>query len=109
MVVVAQYLGKPIYFLDCSCTDTYLIYNKRRDAFEESQIPERLVRAVHELAGPARCIFLITHRLSDSELRGPARQRDHPTQLAAFDGAMTDENYWVYRVESGAAGRPAGG
>jgi hypothetical protein len=96
-VVVAQYLGKPIYFLDCSCTDTYLFYHKRRDAFDPSQIPDRLARAVRELE-PQPILFLITDPL---DRRALADLRDRgmvATQLAAFDDASTDENFYVYRV-----------
>ncbi len=105
---VALYLGKPIYQLDCSCTDTYLFYNKRRDAFDASQIPDRLARAVTELKG-RRIVFLIAHPLSDSEI---AKLRAHGvtvTQLAAFDHASTDENFFVYDVATAADAPPIGG
>ena len=52
-VVVAQYLGKPMYFLECSCTDTFLYYNKRRDDYDPSQMPERLARAGGRVGGEA--------------------------------------------------------
>ena len=50
---VAVYLGKPAYYLDCSCIDSFMFYHNRRDPFHESQIPARLARAVAGTAGQA--------------------------------------------------------
>lgn len=97
VTVVAQYLGKPIYFLDCSCTDTYLFYHKRRDAYGHSQMPDRLARAVQELEG-RQVVFLITHPLRESELAELQGLGVSAAQLAAFDNASTDENFFVYQV-----------
>jgi hypothetical protein len=101
-VVVAQYLGKPIYFLDCSCTDTYLFYHKRRDAFDRSQIPDRLARAMRELE-PRPILFLNTRPLDRSVLADLQDRGILATQLAAFDQASTDENFYVYRVTTSGA------
>jgi hypothetical protein len=99
VAVVAQYLGKPIYFLDCSCTDTFLFYHKRRDAFSKDQIPDRLARAVEELKGRP-ILFITTHSLSGSELSAFAERGVVATSLAEFEGASTDEDFYVYRIET---------
>ncbi len=99
VAVVAQYLKKPIYFLDCSCTDTFLHYHKRRDDFDESQIAERLARATEELSG-RRIVFLITDPLGDGELAAITEQGVAVEPLAAFDNASTDENFYVYEVRA---------
>ncbi len=98
-VVVAQYLGKPIYLLDCSCTDTFLFYNKRRDSFDHTQVAARLVQAVHELAG-RRIVFLITRPIHESELYVLFENRISLTELVHFDKSATDENFWIYSVDS---------
>lgn len=97
VTVVAQYLAKPIYFLDCSCTDTYLFYHKRRDTFDKSQLPERLARAVREFEGRP-ILFLTTGPLDSSQLTALRDYGVAATHLAAFDNASTDENFYVYRV-----------
>jgi hypothetical protein len=102
-MVVAQYLGKPIYQLDCSCIDTYLFYNKRRDAFDKRQIPDRLARAVQELAGRS-ILFLITRPLTETELGAIGQRGVEATWLAAFNHSVYDENFYVYRVSRVAAG-----
>jgi hypothetical protein len=99
VAVVAQYLGKPIYFLDCSCTDTFLFYHKRRDLFSKDQIPDRLARAVEELKDRP-ILFITTHSLSDSELSAFAERGVETTSLAEFEGASTDEDFYVYRVDT---------
>ncbi len=101
VAVVAQYLNKPIYFLDCSCTDTYLHYHKRRDAFDESQIAERLARASEELSG-RRIVFLINDPLSDDERASLGERGVAVELLATFDKASTDENFYVYDLRAAA-------
>jgi hypothetical protein len=96
--VVAQYLGKPIYFLDCSCVDTYLFYNKRRDSYDPGQMPDRLAQAVRDLGEARPIVFLITHRLRESELADLSARGVAAEELAAFDKASTDENFFVYRI-----------
>lgn len=102
-VVVAQYLGKPMYFLECSCTDTFLFYHKRRDAYHPREMPERLARAVGELA-QRPILFIDAHPLTEAELADIRARGVAVTQLAAFAQASTDENFYVYRVSRSAPG-----
>lgn len=98
--VVGQYLGRPIYFLDCSCTDSYLLFHKRRDAFDASQVPERLARAAEDLADRP-IVFVISRPLRDAELAELRTRSVAVTHLASFDQATTDENFHVYRIGAG--------
>jgi hypothetical protein len=86
-----------MYFLECSCTDTFLFYHKRRDAYDRSQMSERLVRAVGELAARP-ILFIDAHPLTEPELADLRASNVAVSQLAAFDQASTDENFYVYRV-----------
>ena len=101
--VVAQYLGKPIYFLDCSCTDTYLLYHKRRDSFDRTQVAARLVRAVDELQG-RRIVFIISRPLHEPEASALRTAGIDVTPIASFEEASSDENFYLYRVQPSAAG-----
>jgi hypothetical protein len=102
---VAVHLGKPAYYLDCSCVDDFMFYHNRRDRFEESQIPARLARAVDELKG--RPILFVT---SDALTPGQASEIGGfgigTAMLAEFTNAGTDENYYVYRVTPPAGPMP---
>lgn len=98
VVVVAQYLGRPIYQLDCSCTDTYLFYSRRRDAYRSSQIPERMALAVKELDGRP-IVFLVSRPLRDGEQSALRDRGIAATQIAAFNRSMIDEDFYVYRID----------
>ncbi len=45
VAAVAEELQRPIYFLDCNCSNGFLLFSKQRDAFRWDQIPDRLVLA----------------------------------------------------------------
>ena len=78
---------------------------KDPDAFNKSQIPVRLGKAVRELAPEGRPIlFLITHALSPAEDADIRRHGVAATPLVVFDRAITDENFFVYRVEAARSG-----
>ena len=49
---IAEYLERPMYFLECECTDTIMQFSDRRDDFKESQIPVRLARAFAQVRQP---------------------------------------------------------
>ena len=94
---VAIELGRPIYFLDCSCTGTYLRYQRGRDDFRESQIPARLVRALGELRG--RPVLLVLTSPID-----PVHQRQLEAAgvrlrpAAKFEGSQVQEDFFLYEV-----------
>jgi hypothetical protein len=94
---VAVYLGKPAYFLDCSCIDEFMFYHNRRDAFDESQIPARLARAVQELQGKP-ILFVTSDALTPGQTSRIGGYGIGTAMLAEFTNAGTDENYYVYRV-----------
>jgi hypothetical protein len=103
--VVAQFLGKPIYFLECSCTDTYLVFHRRRDDFDQTQIPDRLAGALKEL-GDRPVLFLVTRRLQDADMAAMQDRGVVLTFMQGFDSASTDENFFVYRAVDAVAGNP---
>jgi hypothetical protein len=46
-VSVAEVLHRPVYMIECSCEDTYLLFSSRRDNFTRSDEPERILQAEH--------------------------------------------------------------
>ena len=97
---IAQFLGRPIYFLDCGCVDTFLRFNRRRDSYSVEQLPERLAAAVAwAQARPA--IFIDSYPVSDEQRKELLNRGIRLEQLAAFTGAIkTEEDFYLYRVES---------
>jgi len=100
---VAILLGRTMTFLDCDCTDSYVRFLRRREDFRPEQVPARLARDA-AAAGPGPVLFVTTAALTPDELAELAAAGDRAIELASFDGAVTDENYVLYRIER--EGRP---
>jgi len=97
---VAGYLGRPVYYLECQCNGTFIIWNgARQSPLSAEQFRTRLSRAL-ELAAGRSAILIRNRPLAPDEL--PADMATRPPELLqAFYGAETDENFWIYRL-----GRP---
>ena len=100
---VAQRLRRPIYFLDCSCTDTYAVFSRRRDDFDQKQIPERLARAMGSF-GDRPVVFVDAAPLAPEQAIELQALGVEATEMASFEGAMTGEDFWLYRVTGMALG-----
>ncbi|MBV8706366.1 MAG: hypothetical protein JO028_04195 [Acidobacteriaceae bacterium] len=96
---VAEELQRPMYFLDCSCSDRFVLYSNRRDNFRREQIPCRLKLAAEQLHAP-EMILLMSYPLRDEEIKLISQQSLHVTPLARFTGAeMWEEDFYVYEVD----------
>jgi hypothetical protein len=103
---VAQELQQPVYFLDCSCTDTLMRFASRRDSFDESQIPERLKLAAIQLHAP-EMILIMVRPLTPAEVAGIEHESLAVTPLAEFTGAVAlQEDFYLYKVASATANAP---
>jgi hypothetical protein len=96
---VAEHLGRPMYFLDCRCTDTFMQFWDRRDKFSEDEIPNRLALAVAQNHQPS-LIYVGIRPLAPDQLSALASESLEITPLAQFTGAEEDqENFFLYRVK----------
>ena len=103
-VNVAQHLDRPMYFLECECTDTFIQLSDNRDNFTEREIPVRLARAVREIPQPF-LIFVGIRPLTPDELRALAGFSIQARLLAQFTGAEeARENFFLYKVNATPAG-----
>jgi hypothetical protein len=94
---VAGYLGRPIHYLECQCSGTFIVWNSARQSpLSVEQFRERLAHAL-ELAGP-REIILIRNRPLASEEMAAEQIGFSAMLLQSFPGAATDENFWIYRL-----------
>src|SRR5262249_16783985 len=75
---VAGYLGRHMYFLECECPGTYVVYNSQKQWLLSS--PERARRLLRAMDSPERSDAIVI-------LNVP------------FVGAETDESYWIYQVK----------
>ncbi len=83
---VAEELEKPAYFLDCSCSDTFLQYDNRRDGFRWDEVPQRLDRAFTDLRRD-RLLFVTSQPLSPAELQQLRARSISLSLLASYHGA----------------------
>jgi len=104
VITVAEMLNRSIYMLDCACTDTYLLFSRRRDSFYRNQIPERLEGAVRALRVSSFVYLGIGPFSPEEESALLSKGLIAKGPLASFTGAEVDyEDFYVYRIE--AAGR----
>ncbi len=97
---IAEILHRPVYFLDCNCSDTYLLFSKRRDTFQESEIPARLRLAGQALHTPD-FLFLDAAPLEPQYLTAIRDQGQSVTLLQSFTGAESfGEDFYIYRIDS---------
>jgi hypothetical protein len=96
---VAEELERPMYFLDCSCSDSFLLFSNRRDDFDWDQIPQRLALAAQQLHAP-EMILIVSHAgLSDEDKKAISKQSLQVTPIAKFAGAeVWGEDFYLYRV-----------
>jgi hypothetical protein len=95
---VAGYLGRPIYYLECECRGTFVVWNDKR--FQSLLSPEefgrRLTKAV-ALAGQHDAILIRNRPVTVEELTSGAPNLS-VALLKSFTDAPIDENFWIYRV-----------
>lgn len=95
---VAGYLGRPLYYLECECPGSFIVWNRTRTGFlDDAEIARRANRAPPAEGG--RETILITNR----EIPAAVAHDNAPDRtfilLRTFAGAeIPSENYFVFRV-----------
>ncbi|WP_048863315.1 hypothetical protein, partial [Acidisphaera rubrifaciens] len=93
---IAILLGRSMVFPDCDCTDRYVRFLRRRDAYRPAMLPERLAAEVRR-AGGGPVVFITLLDQPDPDRRAAIRAAGVAlTPLAQFGGAVTDESYALY-------------
>jgi hypothetical protein len=93
---VAGYLGRSIYYLECECQGSFIVWNtKRQSPLSPEEFGHRLTKAV-ALAGTRDAILICDAPI---DVLDTARAPNLSLQLLkSFANAVTDENFWIYRV-----------
>lgn len=80
---VGEIMQRRMYFVDCNCSDTFVQYDSRGDAFAWEQMPDRLQRAMKDL-GQRKALLLTAYPLSNQVLAEIGRRSLRITPLATF-------------------------
>lgn len=98
VVDVAQYLHRPVYMIECSCVDTYLLYSTRRDNYKESWQAQRVLEAANYYHGQP-ILFMMTSRMKPEEREALETEGFEIQPLAEFSEAEEVwENFYFYRL-----------
>lgn len=98
VIGVAEYLHRPIYQIECSCVDTYLLFSSRRDDFTKADAPKRLLQAAHYYHD-APLLFVRAYPMKPDEETGLKSEGFQVEPLASFKEAEEiAENFYLYRL-----------
>ncbi|MGA8593761.1 MAG: hypothetical protein WB676_03365 [Bryobacteraceae bacterium] len=106
---VAEELERPVYFLDCSCTDSFLLFSSRRDSFDSAQVVPRIVTAGRQVPLNG-AILILTRLLTGVEAQALGQDGLSAAGLAQFTEAeVMGEDFFLYRLEKRADFRVSNG
>ncbi len=98
---VAILLHRPIYLLDCNCSNTFVHFSKQRDTFSTEQIPARLLLAASGLTSD-HFLFIKAGPIASSEWAADKSEGFSVTPLAQFTGAEAGhEDFYIYLFRFG--------
>lgn len=97
-IPVAQWLGRPIYGLDCQCFEHYVRFDRRLDHDHDDQFAERLARAVAAVKGQPPILIYS----NPWPVGGPPVERFglRLRRIENLTGSESGENYQIFRIES---------
>jgi hypothetical protein len=94
---VTAYLGRPIYYLECQCSGTFIVWNDKRQSFlSPAEFGRRLSEAVNA-AGRQDTILIRSRPVQAEDLKSSAPNLS-VTLLQSFTDSIANENFWIYRV-----------
>jgi hypothetical protein len=97
-VDVVQYLHRPVYMIECSCVDTYLLYSSRRDNYKKTWETQRVLQAAHYYHDQP-ILYMMVHKMRPDEWQQLQAEGFEIQPLAEFSEAEeVSENFFFYRL-----------
>jgi hypothetical protein len=97
-ISVAEYLHRPVYMIECSCADTYLLFSSRRDNYKDADAPERILQAEHYYHDQP-LVFMRVYPMKPEEEQALKQEGFEIEPLASFyDAEEIAENFYFYRL-----------
>lgn len=102
VIGVPERLARPLYSLNCDCSDEVLTFRNTRDAFRMTTgIPPGVQRALQDLHTQSG-LLLLNRRLKPGEEQKLGAEGIRAQPLASFEqGLLADEHFYVYRASLG--------
>jgi hypothetical protein len=104
-ISVAEILHRPVYMIECSCVDTYLLFSSRRDNFTDEDAPARILQAEH-FYHDQPLLFLRIFPMKDEEKKALEAEGFRVEPIKTFKGSEDyGEDFYFFRLTlTGAAG-----
>jgi hypothetical protein len=97
-ISVAETLHRPVYMIECSCVDTYLLFSSRRDNYTDAGAPARILQAEH-FYHDQPLLFMTVRPMAASEASALQQEGFTIEPLASFYPAEElVENFYFYRL-----------
>ncbi len=98
VIGVAEYLNRPVYQIECSCVDSYMLFSSRRDNFTKADAPRRLLQAAH-FYHDVPLLFVRAYPMKQDEEEGLKAEGFQIEPLASFKEAEEiAENFYLYKL-----------
>lgn len=98
VIGVAEYLNRPIYQIECSCEDTYLLFSSRRDNYTTDEAPQRILQAAH-FYHDQPLLFVLVNQMTPEEEKALKEEGFQIEPLVSFREAEEfAENFYLYRL-----------
>jgi hypothetical protein len=95
---LAEEMQRPVFFLECDCYDTFKLFSRDREDFDQKELPERVNRAL-DLLGRNEILFSFMEPFKPENFQGLEAAGLTAEPVKVFDGAdMKSENYYFYRI-----------
>lgn len=97
-ISVAELLHRPLYMVECSCVDTYLLFSSRRDDFTDADRPARILQAERFYHDQPLLLMNIS-AMEPWEEKALKDEGFEVLPMKSFKGAVDyGENFYFYKL-----------
>jgi hypothetical protein len=99
VATIAGYLRRPVYYLECECRGTFIVWNTQRRTLGRHEIVPRIMHAM-ETSDWTETVLILNRELTGRQEAAAANLAFE--LIGRFAGAVArpEENYIVYRVRA---------
>lgn len=95
---VAEEMQRPVYFMECRCTDTFKLFARTREDFPETEMGQRLNLAMSDLHSQ-QLLFVFYRPFAEDDWARMRAAHLAATPVVQFPGADSAlESFYVYQI-----------